>query len=389
MAKSLDKLELGKNAQSHLMQSPPGAEVVVDGKPYLYFGGTSYLGLAGRGDVINAACDATRRYGIHTATSRSGYGTNPVTLAVETLAAGFFGTETASFFASGYVGNHILVQASDADLVVIDELAHHASREAAKLAQKPIVPFRRDDLAGLRSLLRERLTPGQSPLLMIDGVCPATGAVAPLIEIIEVLHDFDRSTIIVDDAHGVGALGQNGRGTIEHLGLWDERVNHATSTTGMFIRMSATLSKALGGFGGILPLSNDFADRIRKTSHYWDGASAPAAPIAGASARSLEIVIAEPQLRDRLNENVATLRAALRGLGLTVEDWPTPIIGLSVGRAEDMIRIHQTLLSQGILVPYIRSYAGAGAQGLVRIAVFATHTREMIDRLVGAMKSAV
>jgi 7-keto-8-aminopelargonate synthetase-like enzyme len=153
--------------------------------------------------------------------------------------------------------------------------------------------------------------------------------------------------------------------------------------------MSATLSKALGGFGGILPSSNDFADRIRKTSHYWDGASAPAAPIGGASARALEIVLTEPQLRDRLSENSATLRTALRGLGLAVEDWPTPIIGLSVGRAEDMIRIHQALLSEGILVPYIRSYAGAGSQGLLRIAVFATHTRDMIDRLVGALKTAV
>jgi 7-keto-8-aminopelargonate synthetase-like enzyme len=99
--------------------------------------------------------------------------------------------------------------------------------------------------------------------------------------------------------------------------------------------------------------------------------------------------MAEPQLRDRLTENTARLRAALRGLGLTVEHWPTPIIGLSIGRAEDMIRIQQALLSAGILVPYIRSYAGTGTEGVLRIAVFATHSTEMIDRLVAALKSAV
>ena len=83
------------------------------------------------------------------------------------------------------------------------------------------------------------------------------------------------------------------------------------------------------------------------------------------------------------------LRTALRGLGLAIDDWPTPIIGLSVGRAEEMIRIHETLLSAGILVPYVRSYAGAGSAGVLRIAVFATHTHEMIERLVGAVKGAV
>jgi 8-amino-7-oxononanoate synthase len=385
----LEEPEMSNQSQPHLMQSPPGANVVVDGKPYLYFGGTSYLGLAGRSEVIDAACDATRRFGVHTATSRAGYGTNPVTLAVETQAARFFGTETASYFASGYVGNHILVQAGKADLIAIDESAHHASCEAAKLAQKSIVRFRRDDLAGLRSVLRDRLEPGQSPLLLIDGVCPATGAVAPLVEIIGVLNEFDRSSIIVDDAHGVGVLGRDGRGTLEHLEVWKAGVNQAIAATGTSIFMSATLSKALGGFGGILPSSAEFADRIRSTSHYWDGASAPAAPVAGASARALEIVMAEPQLRDRLHENTVTLRKALRGLGLAVEDWPTPIIGLSIGRAEDMIRVQQELLSAGILVPHIRSYAGAGSEGLLRIAVFATHTREMIDRLVEALKSVI
>jgi 8-amino-7-oxononanoate synthase len=371
------------------MQSPPGTEVVVDGKPYLYFGGTSYLGLASRSEVIDAACEAARRYGVHTATSRAGYGTNPATLAVETLAARFFGTETASYFASGYVGNHILIQASEADLIAIEESAHYAAREAAKLAQKPIVTFRRDDLDGLRGLLRERLKPRESPLVVTDGVCPATGAIAPLAQIINMLNEFDRATLIVDDAHGVGVLGCDGQGTLEHCGRWDAGVNRGSGATGTTILMSGTLSKALGGFGGILPTSFDFVDRIRNTSHYWDGASAPAAPVAGASARALEIVIAEPQLRAQLNENSAMLRTALRGLGLAIDDWPTPIIGLSVGRAEEMIRIHEALLSAGILVPYVHSYAGAGCEGVLRIAVFATHSQEMIERLVGVMKGAI
>jgi 8-amino-7-oxononanoate synthase len=371
---------------TRLMQSPPGADVIVDGQPYLYFGGTSYLGLAGRAEVIEAACEATRRYGIHTATSRSGYGTNPATLAVESLAARFFETETAFYFVSGYMGNHILVQAIEPfDLVAIEESAHFSSREAAKLAQKPIITFRGRDPDELRQELRQRLTPGQVPLVMIDGVCPTTGAVAPLPQIIDVLAGFPRGMMIVDDAHGVGVLGERGRGTLDHFGLWGPTVNCLGRAAGPSIYLSATLSKALGGFGGVLPLSLDFLQQVRRTSHYWEGASAPAAPVAGASARALEIVLAEPQLRTQVRQNSAKMRAALRGLGLTLDEWPTPVIGLSIGRADDMLRIQGQLQAAGILVPYFHSYAGVGPEGLLRIAIFATHTAEMIDRFVSEL----
>ena len=128
---------------SPVLQSAPGPRVIIDGREYLYFAGTSYLGLAGRAEIIEAACEAVRRYGVHTATSRSGFGNNPATLAAEHFAAQFFGTEDAFYFVSGYVGNHILVQAlaGTADAVFIDELAHYSLNEAARLAGLPVIPF--------------------------------------------------------------------------------------------------------------------------------------------------------------------------------------------------------------------------------------------------------
>ncbi len=372
------------------MESPPGAEVVVDGRRLLYFGGTSYLGLASRAEVIDAACEATRRFGIHTATSRAGYGSNPPTLAVERLAAELFGSETAFYYVSGFLGNHIMVLAGEPfDLVAIDEGAHFSSHEAARLSQKPIIEFRHRDANGLRDVLRRRLGPGERPLVMLDGVSPATGAVAALHDIADVLREFPGATLIVDDAHGVGVLGEQGRGTLEELGLSIADANRDDAAGATTILMSGTLSKALGGFGGILPCSRRFLDRIRATSHYWDGASAPAAAVAGASARALEIVLAEPELRRRLRDNSAAMRAALRRLGLTVEDWPTPVIGLSIGTAENMRRIQRRMEDAGILVPYMRSYSGVGLEGLLRIAVFATHTGEMIERFVDELARIV
>ena len=130
-----------------IMQSAPGPETVIDGVRYLYFGGTSYLGLANHPEVIEAGCAAIRHYGVHSATTRARFGTNPPVLDVERLAAKFFGTEDAFYFGSGYQSNHILVAAlaADADAVLVDEAAHYCVIEATRLAGKPIHTFRHRD----------------------------------------------------------------------------------------------------------------------------------------------------------------------------------------------------------------------------------------------------
>ena len=374
-----------------IMQGPPGAETLIDGQHYLYFGGTSYLGLAGRPEVIEAACEAARQFGIHTATSRSGFGTNPLTLAVERLAAEFFDMAGAFYFASGYVAGHILIQAvaPRCDVVLADESAHYSLIEAAHLLGKPVTRFHHRDPEDLEQKLQRRLrrrtAGGRRPLLLSDGVFSLTGAVAPLDQYLRVLGDCDAATILIDDAHGFGTLGRHGRGTLEHLGLLGPAVNAEIGPAGVAIFVCGTLSKALGGFGGILPGSLGMLEQARRASHYYEGASAPPAPAAGASARALEIVLAEPQLRERLRGNVARLRAGLGGLGLAVEDSPAPIVGLSVGDAANMRRIHLSLRSAGIIVPYFAAYSGTGKEGTLRIAVFATHSEEMIDRLLAEL----
>jgi 7-keto-8-aminopelargonate synthetase-like enzyme len=397
------------------MESAPGAETSIDGKRYLYFGGTSYLGLAGRPEVIEAACEAARRYGIHSATTRTGFGTNPPTAAVERLAAEFFAKEEAFYYVSGYVGNHILIQAlaERCDVVLADELSHFCLCEAAKLLGKPIAQFRHRDVDDLESKIGKCVSEGRRPLVMSDGIFAATGAMAPLDRYVGLLGDCETATLLIDDAHGFGSVGENGRGTLEYFGLWGALinadiqangvgiyaqkrclspfsfpVNADIQANGVGIYVSGTLSKSLGGFGGILAGSAGLIDRARATSHYHDGASAPASPVAGASAKALEIVLHEPQLRKRLQANAARLRRGLGEIGLPVEDSPAPIIGVTVGNADNMRRIHQELKAAGILLPY-STYSGAGKEGTLRIAVFATHTDEMLDRLLAELRRVV
>jgi 7-keto-8-aminopelargonate synthetase-like enzyme len=369
-----------------LMESPPGPETVIDGVRYLYFGGTSYLGLHGHPEVIAAGCRALQRYGVHTATSRAGFGTSPLLLEVERLAAHYFGTEAAFWFSSGYVANHVVVPALavEATTVFLDESAHFCVEEAARLAGHDVFRFRHRDPDDLMVQVRAHLPARGRPLVMVDGVVPPTGRVAPVGAYVAGLCEFAPAFLHLDDAHGFGVLGENGRGTWEEAGLW-AHVNGGPPCDGVHLSVCGTLAKALGGFGGIVPGTQAFIDRVRAASHYFDGASAPASPLAGCTAAALEICLADPGLRRALRENVRFVRDGLRRCGVSVTDEPTPNIGFVAGGSDCMRQVHDLLKAESILVPYVPSYSGLGPEGILRLAVCAGHTREMLTRLLDAL----
>jgi len=390
-----------------VMQSPPGAETVIDGRRYLYFAGTGYLGLQGHEEVIRAACEATRRYGLASATTRAGFGNTPPVLDVERQAARLFGTDDSFYFVSGYVGNQVLVLVLNGsfDAVLVDEHSHYCVFEAARISGRPTVPFRHRDPEDLRARLRRELKPRERPLVLSDGVFAGLGDVAPLAEYRKVLGEYPGAILLIDDAHAIGVLGENGRGTFEHAGLWyadgaradkqpvapvgppapqvnSELPGQGSAAAGPVLLVCGTLSKAIGGFGGIVPGSRRFIDRLKGSSRFYSGASAPPIPAAAATARALELVLSDPGIRRRLWENVRTLKSGLVRLGLPADDTPVPIACLQIGDAANMRRIQEELMRRGILIAYMPSYSGLGPEGALRLAVFATHTEAMIKQLL-------
>jgi 8-amino-7-oxononanoate synthase len=352
------------------MESPPGAETIIDGKRYLYFGGTGYFGLHGHPEVIRAGVEAFRAFGTHGATSRAGFGNNPILLKVEALLREYFGTAEAAYFGSGYLSILILTKAlaDDFDTVFADESAHFCIRDAAAAAGKPVHLFRHRDPDDLAAMLRRKLRRGGRPLVLTDGVFPISGGIAPLPEYREALAPYG-GLLAVDDAHGAGVLGARGRGTVEHFGRRAGAVH-----------LAGTLSKAFGGHGGFVVGSRRLISLIRARVGGYVGSTPPPTPIAAASAKGIELLRAHSEWRDRLRANVALAKRLLKGIGIDTDDTPVPIIAWSLRTSKEMKRVQRALLDRGIAIPFLK-YAGAPARGILRVAIFSIHSAGQIRLL--------
>jgi len=361
------------------MESAPGTETVINGRRYLYFGGVSYFGLHADPELMEEGIRAWRELGLGSATSRAGMGTTPLYLQVEAAAARFFGAEDSAYLVSGYTSNMAGVQALHEagvfDVVFVDEHSHFCVKDAAMATGSPVHRFAHLDPGDLRRQIAEHLRPGDKPLLMTDGLFPTFGQIAPIPDYVEVMDPVD-GTIWIDEAHPVGILGPNGRGTYDHFGLSGER-----------LLFGGTLSKAFGGFGGIIPGTKAFVDRVRR-GPVMIAATAPPNPVTAATLAGIERVAANPQWRERLWANARRLKAGLRGLGIEVEPTDVPIAAFSLGTAERMKAVHRGLMTRGISIQHTH-YPGAGAGGVLRVVVFSTHSDEHIDRLIDELGAVI
>ena len=363
------------------MQSPPGARVLINGRWRDYFAGCSYLGLQGHPALIAAATAALQTYGLGTATSRGGYGEHPLFEAVERAAARAFAAPHALYFASGYLGNGVLLQSlrDRYDMIFVDDAAHFSVRDGARLVGVPVVSFHHLDPDDLAARCRQHLPPGGRPLVLSDGVFPVSGEIAPVPAYLRALADFPGALLCLDDAHATAVLGDHGRGTLEYWGV-----------TAADCYASHTASKALGSYGGFIVGDATLVEQVRRHAGAWVGASPPPLPAAAATAQAIELAMDDDTLRQRLWANVARARAGLRALGWPLADTPVPILCLGArrqlnagwGPPEDLASIKEELFARDICVAHVTSYTSTPAGGALRIAIFATHSEEQIDRLI-------
>ncbi len=361
------------------MQSPVGASVVIDGKTYDYFAGCGYLGLQNHPEVLAAARKAIDKYGLSTATSRGGYGEHPLYDELEKQACAYFECEKVLYFASGYQGMGILLQGSVKanDHLFIDSHGHYSLWDAARASNLSVTVYPHANVERLHELLKSDLQAGEQPVILSDGIFPVSGEIAPVPEILNLIEEYD-GMLLLDDAHAVGAIGKHGRGTLDHFGIDNP---HCLAC--------GTLSKALGGWGGILWGEREGMDKLDRASGVMAGASPPPLVMAAASARALELARAQPELRQRMWDNVRLARQGLNQLDWELEGSLVPILCLKARDGINLNKLRDGLFARGIAVEVVRSYTSAPPGGALRIAIFASHTSEQITRLVEEMRRLI
>jgi len=358
------------------LQQSGKTHIVWRGRKLAYFAGCDYFRLARHPAVLRAVTTAGREFGLNVAASRRTTGNHVLYQTLERELARFFHAPAAVLLPTGYLGDLAVGQALAGRFTqaLMDERSHGCLGAAARFLDCPLKTFRHRNVPDLARLVAE-CGPGSRLLLLTDGMFSHDGSVAPLKEYLDVLPG--DGMILVDDAHGAGVLGKNGRGTPEHAGADRRR-----------LIQTITLSKAFGTYGGAVLASRELRDQIMAGSNSFVGATPVPLPLAAAGLKSLELLKANPEWRARLFENAASVKAALRGVGVPLPEAPGPIIPLPTATAAQVKQLRRALLAADIYPSFIQ-YPGGPADGYYRFVISSEHTSAQLQKLVGAIAAHV
>jgi 8-amino-7-oxononanoate synthase len=344
-----------------LVSGPQWPRVLLDGRPVLLLCSNNYLGLADHPRVREAAAEAAMRWGVGAGASRLVSGNMTVHRRLEKELSEFKGSEACVLFGSGYLANTGIVSAlaREGDVVLSDELNHASIVDGCRLAKAQTFVYEHCDVEHLEWGLREAA--GRASLIVTDGVFSMDGDVAPLPEIVELARRYD-ARVMVDDAHGTGALGPGGRGSVAAAALEDE-----------VDIVVGTLGKSLGSYGAYACCDTEMAEYLVNSARTLIFSTAlPPPAVAGAMA-ALDILRSEPQRVDRLRRNGALLREALADEGLDPGDSETQIVPLVVGDPGQAMKSCEQALQRGVFAQAIRPPTVPDGTSRLRLAVMASH----------------
>ena len=358
-----------------VLESPQSVEVRVGEDTLLSFCSNDYLGLANDPRVIAAFQQGAERYGVGAGASHLVSGHSRVHHVLEEELAAFVGAERALLFSTGYMANLGVMSAlTDRNDTIFEDRLNHASLiDAARLARAKVTRYPHADVDRLARVLAHAPAP---KLITTDAVFSMDGDIAPLGELSTLASRHD-ARLLVDDAHGLGVLGNNGRGTLEHLDL---------PLKSPLILMG-TLGKALGVFGAFVAGEEELIETLiqRARTYIYTTALPPA--VAEAVRASLRIVQEEGWRRERLQALIAQFRAGAERLGLVLLPSPTPIQPVVAGTADAALRMSQHLRQQSILVPAIRPPTVPEGSSRLRVTFSAAHEPAHVDRLLDALSA--
>lgn len=353
-----------------ILESGVGNYVWSDGVNYSCFAGNNYLGLANHPALIEAAVEGIQKYGINFSASRQTTGTSAIHLELERALARFKGRDDAVVFASGYLGNKILLYTlrGEYDALFVDKSAHSSILDGIPCDLKEIFFYEHCDADDLEHKIRN--SKSTKPLVITDGIFALTGEIAPLDKIYRVIEKYN-GLLVVDDAHATGVLGENGRGTPEYFGLGDAPR----------IFQTETMSKAIGVYGGFISGNKELIQKIREKCPVYGASTALPPPIVAAAIAAVKLVREQPELRNRTLSNGARLRDGINRMGFQTTNSCTPIIPVLFHHQTDASNLSGFLKAHHIVAPFV-TYPVKTVQYIVRITVSAAHTEKQIDELL-------
>ena len=350
------------------IDSAQDTEVIMDGKKVLMFGSNSYLGLTHDQRIIDAAIEATRKYGTGCAGSRFLNGTLDLHVQLEHELAEFVGKEDALVYSTGFQVNEGVVSCltDRNDYIICDDRDHASIVDGRRLSFSTQIKYKHNDMAALEKELA-KCRPESVKLVVVDGVFSMEGDVANLPEIVRLCEKYNGS-IMVDEAHGMGVFGKQGRGVCNHFGLTDK-----------VDVIMGTFSKSFASIGGFVAADKDTINWLRHNSrsYIFSASNTPAATAAAMEA--LHIMKTEPERLEHLWEITNYSLKCFREAGFEIGDTESPIIPLYVRDPDKTFEVTKLAFDEGVFINPVIPPACAPQDTLVRFALMATHTKEQVD----------
>ena len=367
--------ELEKSASSFfnvvMEEIISGTEAVVNGRRMILAGSNNYLGLSFDPDCIEAACQAARREGTGTTGSRMANGTFSGHVALEKEMADYFGRRRAIVFSTGYVANLAILSTvvGPGEVILLDADCHASIYDGCRLGGAEVIRFRHNDVEDLEKRLRRLEKRNTNVLVVVEGLYSMLGDRAPLADIVAVKQKYG-AYLMVDEAHSLGVLGDNGRGLAEEAGV-EEGVDFVVGT----------FSKSLGAIGGFCVSNHPELDLVRYASRPYVFTASSSPSIIGSTRQALKILSTRSELREQLWENANTLYQHLQSLDLNVGPETSPIVAVRHENKEDAFGCWSGLLERGVYVNLVLPPATPDGNSLLRSSISAAHTREQMEHI--------
>ena len=361
------------------IESEQDTTVKINGKSILMFGSNSYLGLTNHPRIKAAAEKAITKYGTGCAGSRFLNGTLNIHIELEELLCDYLKREAALLYSTGFQANlgALAHLAGRHDYILIDERVHASIIDATKLSYAKVLKFKHNDMDDLDDV-RSRLSSESNKFIVVDGIFSMEGDIANLPEIVKISKKYD-ANLIVDDAHSVGVIGEQGMGTGSHFGLHDE--------VDMQI---GTFSKSLASLGGFIASTSDVIDYLKHTSRSLIFSASMTPSSAASVMEAIHIIREEPEHLENLWKNTHLSMRLFKEIGFEVGHTQSPIIPIYIRDNMKTFAFSKLCFEDGLFINPVVSPAVPNEESLIRFSLMANHTEAQIQKATDIMyKNAV